>query len=992
MSVEKRTEDTFLPFIKEELEKRNVKVDTQVSYVVIDGRRCKPDAKLMNSGVHYLELELGPESKLYYEGLPQAADYRKFLRGDGAFAVLFPEELRKQMPYDRMKELVYTLDNFRAIAVFSDEDPRPSLPFEKGNLTQLADWIADEVLRPPVREQPPVIFPVRVIANAVSYLTAALEEIKTEELREIFGGKSVFDNILQYGEGQYPEDAMRRAAAYLLVNQILFYHVLQKAHERKKIYEPIDVSRIKRPGDLYKYFRKVLAVDYTPIFGFNVASKLPAKKDILQRIREVVRMILSLAPEKISHDILGQIFHNLIPIEIRKPLAAFYTNPEAAEMLAYLAIDKPDAKVMDLAVGSGTLLISSYHKKRMLRAQEAKFEAKDHKRFLEEDLTGIDIMPFAAHLAAVHLSLQEPLYETEKVRIAVWDSTELRPSQRIPSVSRELKEAYKQPTLDVILNEGAIPRPGKDAFVEKGSLTSDKIGGEEIPLEKVDLVIMNPPFTRQERLPNNYKQKLDDRFSEYRRYLHGQLGLHGFFILLGDRFLKPSGHLAFVLPATILRVRSTGGIRQYISEHYEVKNIITAWKQLAFSESAWVREILLIARKLTKDKRDGCSANIVTLRRLPRNQMEAIQFAEEIKAHELALPELKYESQDMLITSVSQEELGHNVDNWFPYVAAYDPRIRQLWMRIKTAVPERLCRFGDTLTRHQMTVNRGVETRSKNDVPVQAMMIGLQEERLPRAAYTWVVEKISSRALIVRNRTTGQTIEIAPSRVVPALLTYSGVRVMNIDGKNDFVVTEYFDEIERFLPIMDRQRILGLLSDWRQYVEDRRGNLLVCRRYVPSAPGFCHTCFYTDERVAPPGMMWSVHGGTPDDLKILALWINSTLHLSQVLLEKIQDVWIDVHEYVLNDLLVLNVDRISSEQKQHLVSLFNEVARIEWPSLREQVAGRFEPRLKMDEALLEILGLSGEEVKRTLKELYSAIELEFRALDMLATARRDEEY
>jgi hypothetical protein len=100
-------------------------------------------------------------------------------------------------------------------------------------------------------------------------------------------------------------------------------------------------------------------------------------------------------------------------------------------------------------------------------------------------------MPFAAHMAVVHLALQALAagHEAEKVRIAVWDSTELEPGQTIPAISRELKAAYRRPTLEVFF-EGKPPV--EEAYVEKGAVTLEGIGGEQIPLEKADVVIMNP--------------------------------------------------------------------------------------------------------------------------------------------------------------------------------------------------------------------------------------------------------------------------------------------------------------------------------------------------------------------------------------------------------------------------------------------------------------------------------------------------------------------
>jgi len=59
---------------------------------------------------------------------------------------------------------------------------------------------------------------------------------------------------------------------------------------------------------------------------------------------------------------------------------------------------------------------------------------------VEEDLTGLDIMPFAAHLAVVQLALRNPTYITDRVRIAVYDSTSLRPGARIRPLERVMPQ------------------------------------------------------------------------------------------------------------------------------------------------------------------------------------------------------------------------------------------------------------------------------------------------------------------------------------------------------------------------------------------------------------------------------------------------------------------------------------------------------------------------------------------------------------------------
>jgi hypothetical protein len=223
-----------------------------------------------------------------------------------------------------------------------------------------------------------------------------------------------------------------------------------------------------------------------------------------------------------------------------------------------LAIDEPEAKVADFAVGSGGLLVAAYRRKRfLLEKEKGEFSPKDHKRFLDQELLGIDVMPFAASVAACHLALQTPEYFTDRVNVAIWDSTELSPGRVIPSIAGLEFVMRGQTDLE------SFVRPPKR---KKGVVSLTGEVPKEIKLEKYDVTIMNPPFTRQERMPEDYKKALLERFKEYREYIGGQMGYFGYFALLADRFLKDEGRIAFVLPATTLHVRSSEGIRKLWAE------------------------------------------------------------------------------------------------------------------------------------------------------------------------------------------------------------------------------------------------------------------------------------------------------------------------------------------------------------------------------------------------------------------------------------------
>jgi type I restriction-modification system DNA methylase subunit/site-specific recombinase XerD len=461
---------------------------------------------------------------------------------------------------------------------------------------------------------------------------------------------SLFEHIIATIPREKGElEIAKKASAFLLLNQIVFYSIL-----KKRGLKPIDYESLKDPAELYTtYFKQVVdEIDYNAIFNFDVASLFPRKS--LQYIKDMVRIVSEIQPEEFTRDLLGNIFHSLIPLEVRKPVAAYYTNPMAARLLAKLAINEASSTVADFACGSGTLLMAAYERKGELLNN--KFTIDTHRQFIENDITGLDIMPFAAHLAVVQLALKNPSYLTDRVRIGVRDSTGLNPGDIIKALQRVLPRG--QQVLSTFTEDYF-----EKMLVDEGAL-SGKGEGQEFKVSKVDVVIMNPPFTRQEKIPADFKSSLQKRFGDYGKFIDPQMGLRAYFILLADRFLKPNGRMAFVLAATTARVESMRGIRSFITTKYDIDYIITTDYRSAFSESTALREILLIARKKSiKDKREKSTPCIVAnLRVLPSK--ENISDLEKILVDAKKEEGKSIKSDIIEISRIEQKEFSDHVDNW----------------------------------------------------------------------------------------------------------------------------------------------------------------------------------------------------------------------------------------------------------------------------------------------------------------------------------------
>jgi type I restriction-modification system DNA methylase subunit len=962
---------TIRNFLLKELEKRGVKVDTEVTYTTPIGR-LMPDMLLHNGAQYVVETKLGAEAKLL-DAMVRLYDYSKYTQAKGAFAVLFPKELRQPWNIEILEKISRD-PKLEYVATATFKDLRPSQRFA-GNLSQIADWMASQVLRPLVVEAD-TSFAIKVLTEAVASITASVRRLKGKELEDIFGGKTVFENILQYKEGRYPLEEMRQAATYLLVNQIIFYHVLSRMDTT---FEAIDEDKIGKPNDLLRYFKPVLERDYSSVFGFDVASRLP--ESATRIVRKVIMTVKALAPEKIGQDVLGKVFHELIPFNIRKAVAAFYTNNEAAEILAQLAIEKPDAKVIDLAVGSGTLLVAAYRRKReLLRTGRGGISLEDHKRFLEHDLTGIDIMPFAAHLAVMHLSLQALLHETEKVRIAVWDSTELKPDMTIPAIYSELKAAYRRPTLDMF-KEGAItPR---EAYINKGAITLEGVGGEEIPLEKADVVIMNPPFTRQERLPLQYKESLNQRLKEYSEKLHGQLGFHGYFIFLADKFLKPNGRLALVLPATVLRLGSTQGIRELLTEKFIVEYIITTSMRSAFSEAAQFREILLVARKrqegTTDNTTDRCA--LISLKRLPRDLGEAREFASSISG-------LKNQPLGKIVRNlfsallITQRDLKENVDNMFRLIATSDLELVELWSEIKDRT--QMIKLSTVLA-NEDNLARGFEMTLRRASPVSAYttVIIRDAARALKKHDQWIVKNIAKNQVVAENRFTHETVKIPRRALIYALRRLSGVKTLDLSETLDLMVIKPFRGCE--ILFAGKTNLERSFRSWRRYAKSRKTNLVFIRRFNLSAPRTILFAHHSPDSFTASKMMYCFRDVSESDAKILTMWLNSTLNVLQVFLDRneTEGAFISLPKYSLMDMWVLDPRKLSKKERSAILHLYDKIKAIEFPSLLKQLKDKFSARIEIDRLMLGVLGFVDDEIGRILDYLYPALANEIEQLKTL---------
>ncbi|MFH7835871.1 MAG: N-6 DNA methylase [Candidatus Aenigmatarchaeota archaeon] len=958
--IPKATENTITSLLKEELEKFGVKAEAFISISTPIGRR-EADLLCKNAGIYILEAKFTEDTLLNAIAKIQN-DYLKFyefLNIKGGFALLYPEELKKPMPIETIKSLIHKL-KFKVVLIFPPKDTR-NFSVKEGDLRVIAKILAEQILTPPSYVEPSIDYMIKSLRDSAKYIINGLRHLSGSQLEGIFGGKSVFKNILQYEkEEKYPVEDLRLAAAYLLVNQILFYHVLSRTIPDR--FPEIDTDTLIKPADLKYYFGKVLNVNYKTVFSYEVVSWVP--QSFINEVKFLVNVIKGLSPEKVRRDLLGTIFHDLVPLEIRKSVAAFYTNILAAELLANLSIDKEDVKVADFACGSGGLLVAAYRRKKELLERKKAFTQEDHRKFVEEDLLGIDVMPFAANIAACHLALQSPEYLTNKVQIAIWDSTELKPGKKIPSIAK----------LETVLT-GQV---GLDAFMKKKNRETKGVvilGEEkpsEIPLNKYDVIIMNPPFTRQERMPREYKDRLFERFSEYKEYLERRLGYYGYFILLADRFLNEGGRMALVLPATILRIKTCEGLRKLWSKRYYVEYIITTSYRSAFSESVRFREILLIAKKCIPSLES--KTRIAILKKLPTTIEEAKELAIKLKNSQKDL-----EDDKVSVKMIEYKKLTSETENWFKYIAVSDLSLTNILEEIlkSNKLISLLSKFEAFLSNlydykygdfHGFILQEKLRALKKIDI--------------------WIVEKLFENELEIKHKILGIKRRIPLSILGRGMRRPSYITKIDVTENLDYLILSWFKEIKELAKFLLPDKLLKEfnrenIETWKRNFQQKKTNLLLSRRLDLSAPGTSLISFYS--KIPMVGVdMWCIKNVPDEYAKILTLWFNSTLNLLQIFILRTETrgAWIKVHDYMLNELLVPDYEKLSESDLKVLQNLFIQVKDVKFPCIFDRLKTKFWASFLIDKTWLQILGYKSD-VTQFLNKLYDFLANEIELLKRL---------
>lgn len=564
------------------------------------------------------------------------------------FAVRIPAEL-KTMPQGEIKS------NIEAIifdyCIFS---LKPDLTTER--------WPATGWLKGDINNLATSIESVSISESLLATSTDELERGVTQAANILEQAPAhTKEKIAQELRQETGEQTARMATA-IIANAIIFHTRIEGQQGIPTLAElQTETGMLSRNKLVVCWRWIVMEINYWPIFKIasDLLSLIPTQQagNILKRLVETSDTLTELGATGIN-DLSGRMFQTLI--SDRKFLATFYTLPVSATLLAELAISRLDIawgdetavkalRVGDLACGTGALLNAAYHSIRVRFRRAGHDDAIIHASMIESSLYACDIMPAATHLTASTLSNAHPgeTFGNTKIVTMPYGHDE----NNVPHIG----------SLELIVNEETMPlfSLGREQLTGKAGEEADS--GIDVPHQSMDVIIMNPPFTRPTNhesttvpvpsfagfsTEHNEQKAMSGQLKVMRRSLsdpagNGNAGLASNFLDLAHVKLKPGGVLALVLPASFAQGESWSDARALLSKHYQDIVIVSIANvgstNLAFSADTGMAEVLVVAMKKSdapsskndEDRTDN--VQFANLRRRPVHHVAATEVAKSIE-------------------------------------------------------------------------------------------------------------------------------------------------------------------------------------------------------------------------------------------------------------------------------------------------------------------------------------------------------------------------
>ncbi len=524
-------------------------------------------------------------------------------------AVVYPLELRDAAFATVKDELIAsTLD----IAIITESDDTGFVQGDVDYLERALRTAFDHLIEEDVVEQA-----VAAIDAGVEYFAASIAPLpgSVGRIAEVLGIQMDMQQVTREQRA-----AVCRIGGLVVSNAMIFQELLsQNSNQVDALTVSIAHGDIDIASDFCDHWNFIIQnINYYPIFHLarlvllHISANMEVEK-ALKRFADIARKVV-IQRAALRHDLMGRIYHRLLADA--KYLGTYYTRIPSAALLLKLALYKANGgvswhdldavgtlRIADLSCGTGTLLtaaadalLDNYIHASVDANQPVDLDSIQ-KVLLEQVLYGYDVLPSAIHLTASTLALRAP--QTTIGRMCLYCLPHAGEHHRLGSIEF-LKGTSIQMHMDLF---GSSPKVQQVTGQQDEELTN-------APLPMLDLCAINPPFTRSTGGNLLFGSATDAERSHMQKDLQKLVqqqgiqasitaGLGSVFIALADRYIKPGGRLALVIPKALLSGIAWKKTRTIISQGYHIEFLITSQdpQRWNFSESTSLSEIMLVAVK-----------------------------------------------------------------------------------------------------------------------------------------------------------------------------------------------------------------------------------------------------------------------------------------------------------------------------------------------------------------------------------------------------------
>ena len=400
-------------------------------------------------------------------------------------------------------------------------------------------------------------------------------KVDKTNLKKNFGGngskdKNAMEIIRNAGIPADWIDKLCFEGAYALINRVIFLRMYEDRMNDIPFTNYIidtltdDMSSEDLSAVIKTLFTKVASrfpsMYKVPLYdGINISDvkwEASVFKDILQHTQEHNFSL-------IDRDLLGDVYQNHTPRQIRKAFGQFYTDPALArymvERVDSLRKLSDEHIIVDPACGSGTFLLAAYDLLKARLIENGIEQGPAHKHILEQALVGIDIDSFAVQLATMNLLLRDTNTAADPKGIVQGNSV----AENLSGYGeRNEKNGEDNPRgINELLSE-----------IKKNSP------------EGIEVVIGNPPH-------HPISSKLSEYLPVFEGYFkglsNGLANIASLFLIRWLQKLSPKGILSFILPKAFIWNESYSKVRNYVSRNFKIIEIVDlgkAWDEVGLEQ------------------------------------------------------------------------------------------------------------------------------------------------------------------------------------------------------------------------------------------------------------------------------------------------------------------------------------------------------------------------------------------------------------------------